>query len=178
MPLTRSLFSDKGTGSLQMAKEPPRGDTVRGLCDKFFLLRLDLLQLCEAGEGVDFGQLGLALDQRQDVVDEGLLHAVALGVDPLTGDLLLGVGHLGEGEELGLAEVAAIHGPPLEAHHLVGDAVDGVLHGGLAGHEGLLDIGLGGQVGAAALEEGELDAPDLGAGLLLHHGGEMGREAA
>ena len=37
MPLTRSLFSDKGTGSLQMAKEPPRGIAVRGLCDKAFL---------------------------------------------------------------------------------------------------------------------------------------------
>ena len=36
---------------------------------------------------------------------------------------------------------------------------------GLTGHEGLIDIGLGGQVRAAALEQAQLDAADLGAGL-------------
>ena len=35
MPLTRSLFSDKGTGSLQMAKDPPHGIAVRGISEAF-----------------------------------------------------------------------------------------------------------------------------------------------
>ena len=99
-------------------------------------------------------------------------------VDPLDGHLLLGVGHIGQGQQLGLADVLAVLIAALEAHHLVGDTIDGVLHSGHAAHDGLLDIGLGRQVGTAPLEEGELDAPDLGAGLLLDYLGQQGGQAA
>ena len=109
----------------------------------------------------------VALDQGQGVVDIALIDPVALGVDPLQGHLLLEVGHLGEVEQLGLAGVLAVLAGALEAHHLVGLAGHGGLHGGLAGQEGLVDVGLGGQMGAAALEQGQLNAPYLGAGALL-----------
>lgn len=66
------------------------------------LFRQDLLQLGKAGQGILLGQLGLALDQRQHVVDEGLLHAVVSSVDPLQGNLLLGISNVGQAQQLGL----------------------------------------------------------------------------
>ena len=72
------------------------------------LLRQDLLELGKAGQTVHLLHLGLALDEGQGIVDEGLLDAVALGVDPLLGELLLGVGHIGEVEELGAADILAV----------------------------------------------------------------------
>lgn len=53
------------------------------------------------------GALELALDEGEGIVNEGLADAVALGGDPVQGDLALGVGGLGEGDELGLAAIAA-----------------------------------------------------------------------
>ena len=47
------------------------------------LLGQDLLELGKAGQTVHLLHLGLALDEGQGIVDEGLLDAVALGVDPL-----------------------------------------------------------------------------------------------
>lgn len=52
------------------------------------------------------GALELALDEGEGIVNEGLADAVALGGDPVQGDLALGVGGLGEGDELGLAAIA------------------------------------------------------------------------
>ena len=66
----------------------------------------------------------------------------------------------------------------LEGHHLVGDAGDSGLHSGLTGGKGLLDVGLGSHMRAAALEQGELDAAYLGAGLGLDHLGQHGSQAA
>ena len=43
------------------------------------------------------GALELALDEGEGIVNEGLADAVALGGDPVQGDLALGVGGLGEG---------------------------------------------------------------------------------
>ncbi|MPM24823.1 hypothetical protein SDC9_71309 [bioreactor metagenome] len=67
---------------------------------------------------------------------------------------------------------------PLKAHHFVGDAVDRVFHGGLSRHEGLLNVRLRGQMRTAALQKAQLDAPDLGAGLLLDDCGKRGGKAA
>lgn len=46
------------------------------------------------------GALELALDEGEGIVNEGLADAVALGGDPVQGDLALGVGGLGEGMSL------------------------------------------------------------------------------
>ena len=124
------------------------------------------------------GGLGVSLDEGEGVVDEGLGDTVVLGVDPLQGDLLLEVGHLGQVEQLGFAGVLAALAGALKAHHLVGLTGDGGLHSGLAGQEGLVNIGAGGHVRPAALEEGELNAPDLSAGLLLDHTGQQSRQTA
>ena len=97
--------------------------------------------------------------------------------DPLQGNLLLGVGHVGQVEEHVLAFVAVL-AVALEAHHLAGDAGHGLLHGDLAGVEALLDVGAGGAVGGAALQQAQLDAANLGAGGGLHHGGQAGSQAA
>ena len=75
------------------------------------------------------------------------------------------------------AHVPALAGA-LEGHHLVGDALHGGVDGGGAGLPGLLHIGLGSQVRAAALEQGELDAADLGAGGLLHGLSQVSGQAA
>ena len=56
------------------------------------------LQVHEAGQAVLLDHVGLALNQRQAVVNEGLGHAVALGVDPLARELLFEVGNVGEVE--------------------------------------------------------------------------------
>src|SRR5699024_6431542 len=65
-----------------------------------------------------------------------------------------------------------------EADHLVGLAGQGSFHSGLTGGEALLDIGAGGAVGGAALQQAQLDAAHLGAGLLLDHGSQVGSQAA
>ena len=138
----------------------------------------DLLEPGKAGEGVLLGTGGLTLDEGEGVVDEGLLHTVAGGVDPLAGDLLLEVGHDVQGLENGLTGVLAALAGAGEGHHLVGVAGHGGLHGHTTGHLGLFHVHLGGQVGATALEEGELDAPDLGAGLVLDEVGQLHGQAA
>ena len=140
--------------------------------------RLDLLQVDEARQTIDLGQLGFALNQRQAVVDEALVQAVAGLVDPLEGNLLLGVGNDGEVEQLGVAAVHAVLAGALKADHLVGDACDRVLNGGLAGGEGLVDVGLGGAVCRAALQQGKLDAANLRAGLALDVVGQVGSQTA
>ena len=105
-------------------------------------------------------------------------HAVAFGVDPLLRHLLLGVCHLGERQELGLAGVATVDRAALKGDHLIGDARDGILHRRTARHDGLLNVGLARKVRAAALEQGKLDAADLRAGLLLHNVGKTCGKAA
>ena len=76
------------------------------LCIQGKLLGEHSLQVHEAGQAVLLDHVGLALNQRQAVVNEGLGHAVALGVDPLAGHLLLGVGHQAQVKQLRLALVA------------------------------------------------------------------------
>ncbi len=85
----------------------------------------------EAGQSVLGGGLGVALDEGQGVVDEGLGDAVLLGVDPLQRDFLLKIGHIGQVEQLGLADVLAALPGALKAHHLVGLAGHGGLGGGV-----------------------------------------------
>lgn len=68
------------------------------------------------------GALELALDEGEGIVNEGLADAVALGGDPVQGDLALGVGGLGEGDELGLAAIAAGVPGAVQGHHLVREA--------------------------------------------------------
>lgn len=58
MPLTRSLFSDKGTGSLQMAKEPPHGIAVRGLSEAFSYSAWIFLSFAKRGRESTLGSLG------------------------------------------------------------------------------------------------------------------------
>ena len=128
----------------------------------------NLLEPGEAGEGILLRQLRLALNERQSIVDEIMRDKVALGIDPLLWHLLLGVRHLGERQELGLAGIAAVDRAALNGGHLIGDARDGILHRRTARHDGLLNVGLARKVRAAALEQGKLDAADLRAGLLLH----------
>ena len=55
---------------------------------------------------------------------------------------------------------------------------NGLLHSGGAGQPGLVHVGLRGQVRAAALEQGQLDAADLGTGGLLHGVGQHHGQAA
>mgnify|MGYP004682011243 CR=1 FL=1 len=66
------------------------------------------LEAAEAGQAVFLDHVGLALNQRQAVVDEVLRHAVALGVDPLDRDLLFIVGHGVEVEQLGIADIDVV----------------------------------------------------------------------
>ena len=60
------------------------------------LLGQHFFEFGETGEGVLLRELGLALDEGEDIVDELLLDAVVRVVDPLDGDLLLEVCDLGE----------------------------------------------------------------------------------
>ena len=115
----------------------------------------DLLQTGEAGQTVDPGSLGVALDQGEDIVDELLVDAVARLIDPLAGDLLLEVGHDVQGLQNGLTAVAVLAAGAAEGHHLIGKALHGGLDRGGAGQQSLLRVGLRVQMGTAALEEGE-----------------------
>ena len=61
----------------------------------------------------------------------------------------------------------AVGAVALEADHLAGlTPREQLLDGGLAGHEGLLDVGAGRAVRGAALQQAQLDAADLRAGAL------------
>ena len=110
-------------------------------------------------------------------MDKGLADAVAGLVDPVPGHLALGVGGLGQGDQLGAAAVPRLVPGAVQGHHLVGLAGHSGFHGGLSGGIGLTDVGLGGQVGPAPLEEGELNAPDLHPQGLLHPVGQQGGQA-
>lgn len=55
------------------------------------LLGQHFFEFGETGEGVLLRELGLALDEGEDIVDELLLDAVVRVVDPLERDLLLEV---------------------------------------------------------------------------------------
>lgn len=114
----------------------------------------DPLQLGKAGKAVLQGQVGRALDERQHIVHKLAGDAVARLVDPLAGDLLLGVG--GQGQVLGdhLAGIVAVYVRVTpEGHHLVRHAVDRGLDRRTAGGEGLVDVRGGGEVGGAALQQ-------------------------
>ena len=131
----------------------------------------------EARQGVHLGQVRFTLDQGQRVFHKLVVYAVAFFIDPAAGQLLLGVGNLHQGDQLGLAGVLAVPDTALEADHAAIDAVDGIFHGCLTGHIGFLNIRLGSQMCAAALQQVQLDAADLGAGLLLDHLGQHGSQA-
>ena len=120
----------------------------------------------------------LALNEGQHIVDELLLDAVVCIVDPLERDLLFIVCNGRERKELRLAGVVTVHGLALEGNHLVGDADNGVFYRGTTGHDGLFNVGLRGQVCAAALEQRQLDAAYLRAGLFLHDARQQRGEAA
>ena len=77
------------------------------LCDDLFCK--NLFQPRVAGEGILQRELRLALDQREDVVNEFLLEAVALVVDPVHRDLLFEVGHALERKKIKLADVVSVH---------------------------------------------------------------------
>ena len=92
---------------------------------------------------------------------KGLADAVALGGDPVQGDLALGVGGLGEGDELGLAAIAAGVPGAVQGHHLVCEAGGGCLYCGLSRQIGLPHVGQGGQMRTAPLEQGEFNPRTL-----------------
>lgn len=136
-------------------------------------LRLDFLELGEAGDTVhELGSV-LALDDGGDVVQESLGDHVALGVDVLGGQFLLGVGALGERELLdgGLILLARLAD---DAHHDVGLAGDGGLDGGAALGISLFHVHLGRDVRGASLHERELDRAVLGVYLAAQVGHEVG----
>ena len=145
-------------------------------------LRLQLEQKLkragEAVEGIYFRQLRLALNQRQHIVDKGLLHAVVRWIDPFKGNLLFRVGNVSKWQQLGLADVFSVLAAPLEAHHFIGHAVHSVFNSGLSAHDGLLNVRFGGKVSTAALEEAQLNTADLGTGLFLDNGGQMHGQTA
>jgi len=133
--------------------------------------------MAETGQAVLLDHLCLALDERQRVVDKIVRHMVAVRGDPLAREFLFKVRDVGELEQLCSAGIA-VGAVALEADHVVGRALEHLLDGGLAGHKGFLDVGAGGAVRGAALQQRELDAADLGAGLFLHDVGERRGEAA
>ena len=117
-------------------EHPAGGDDIQ--CD-LCLLGKNLLQAGKAGQAVLFFELGLALNQRQRVGSEVGGDVVALGVDPFLREFLLEVGNIAQIEQLRTAGVA-VGAVALEADHLVGHAGEHLLHSGLAGHEGLVDV--------------------------------------
>ena len=135
----------------------PQG-TLCSVKPKRLSLSLDLLQVSEARQTGYLRANVLAVDERQSVVNELLRYAVAFLVDPLTRNLLLGVGNLGQREKLDLALVAVLVTGALEARHVVGLACNCVLNSSLAGHIGLVNVGLGSAVSSAALQQAQLDA--------------------
>ena len=61
----------------------------------------DLLQLCKARQRIFLGGSRLALNQRQHIIDEGFLDAISCSIDPLAGNFLFDVGHIGKVDQLG-----------------------------------------------------------------------------
>ena len=72
----------------------------------------------------------------------------------------------------------AVGAVALKVDHLVGDAVQHLFDSGLAGHMGLVDVGLGRAVRGAALQQAQLDAANLRAGLFLDDVGQQRGKAA
>ena len=120
----------------------------------------------------------LALDEGEGIVNEGLADAVALGGDPVQGDLALGVGGLGEGDELGLAAIAAGVPGAVQGHHLVREAGGGCLYCGLSRQIGLPHVGQGGQMRTAPLEQGEFNPPYFNPQGPLHGLSQQGGQPA
>ena len=137
------------------------------------LLGKDLLQLAEAGQGVLLGQIRLTLNERQSVFNKLVVDAVAFLIDPLAGNLLLSIGNIHQRNQLGLAGVLAVHDTALKSDHTAVDTVDSILHSHLTGHEGLLDVGLGGQMRTAALQQVQFDTAHLSAGFFLQRADRM-----
>ena len=158
-------------------EKPPRSGWGAAACGFICLFCEDLLQSCEAGQAVFLFELRLALDQRHGVLDEVFRHVVALRGDPLGGELLLEVGDIGQVKQLGLAGVA-VRAVALEADHLVRLTSDHLLNSGLTGHERFFDVGAGGAVRRAALQQAQLDAADLRAGALFHNAGQRRGQTA
>ena len=141
------------------------------------LLRKNLLEAGEAGQAVFLLELGLALDERKRVLGKVFGDVVALGGDPLLRELLLEVGNVAQVEQLRAADIA-VAAVALKADHLVGDAVQHLFDSGLAGHIGLVDVGLGRAVRGAALQQAQLDAANLRAGLFLADIGQVRGQTA
>ena len=141
------------------------------------LLRENLLQAGEAGQAVFLLKLRLALDERKRVLGKVVGDIVALGGDPLLREFLLEVGNVAQVEQLRAADIA-VGAVALKADHLVGDAVQHLFDSGLAGHIGLVDVGLGRAVCGAALEQAQLDAANLRAGLFLADIGQQRSQTA
>ena len=128
-----------------------------------------LAQAGKAGQSLYRLHAGLALNEGKGIVDEGALDAVAGSVDPLAGNLALEVGNALQRQKLGVAHILAVQVVALEGHHLVGVAVYGCLHSGLAGEVGFHSVRGGGQVSGAALQQGRLDGTHLGGGNAFAH---------
>ena len=98
-------------------------------------------------------------------------------VDPVPGHLALGVGGLGQGTSLVRQRYPVSSRVQSRATiwsvWLTTAASTAALPSGV----GLADVGLGGQVGPAPLEEGELNTPDLHPQGLLHPVGQQGGQA-
>ena len=94
------------------------------LCD-------DLLEACVSGQGILKRKLRLALNERQNVVDELVLEAVLGLVYPLQRNLLLVICDLGEGDELALAAVLAVSavgcGSSSDSSSSTADSANGML---------------------------------------------------
>lgn len=110
----------------------------------FVLLCKDLFEPCISGQGVLQRQLRLSLNKRQYIVYKFMLEAVAIGVNPFQGDLLLIVCHGGEGEKYHFAVVFTVNVFPLKSDHLSGGAGNSLLNGFLACTESFLNVCLGG----------------------------------
>ena len=89
-----------------------------------FLFCQNLLQMGEARQGVHLGQVRFTLDQGQRILDELVVHAIALLIDPLAGNFLLHVGDLHQRNELGAAGILPVLDTALKTDHAAVDAVD------------------------------------------------------
>lgn len=124
----------------------------------------NFLKLCIAGEGVLINSFGLSLDERQNVVNKLLGDIAPGGSYPLSGDLLLIVCDLVKRKKDIFTGVIAINLDALESDHFSGLSLERRFNGYTSGISGLDNVGFGGTMRSAALEEAELDRSYLGTG--------------
>ena len=138
----------------------------------------NLFQLGIAGERINLGNIGFALNQRQHIGDELFFQAVVCIVDPLQRNLLFIVGNGLQREKTIVAAVFSICHLALKGDHVTGLTGNGFFHRNFTGSEGLFNIGSGSEMRASALQKAELNAADLGAGVVLHDLGKHGSKTA